>query len=157
MPGPSNSITSANALLFLSVQNLFNTPQQIQQFSADDIYDMPSIRSSETSMGVDGILSGGFVFVAIAQTIMLQANSPSNSFFEQWWLAQQVAEDVFIANGSITLNSLGEKWTMTRGYLSGYTPAPRAAKILQPRRFEITWNQVLPQPSNTAGLAFLPA
>jgi hypothetical protein len=150
MPGPSNSITSANALLFLGVANLFSTPQQIQQFSADDIYDMPSIRSSEVSMGIDGTLSGGFVYVPIAQSIMLQANSPSNSLFEQWWLAQQVAEDVYIANGSVTLNSLGEKWTMTRGFLTGYTPAPRAAKILQPRRYEITWNKVLPQPSNTA-------
>jgi hypothetical protein len=150
MPGPSNSITSANALLFLSVTNLFTTPQQIQQFSADDIYDMPSIRSSEVSMGIDGTLSGGFVFVAIPQTLMLQANSPSNSFFEQWWLAQQVAEDVYIAGGSITLNSLGEKWTMTRGFLTGYTPAPRAGRILQPRRYEISWNKVVPAPSNTA-------
>lgn len=150
MPGPSNSITSANALLFLSISNLYNTPQQIQQFSADDIYDMPSIRSSEVSMGIDGVLSGGFVFVGINQTIMLQANSPSNAIFESWWTSQQVAEDVYIANGSITLNSLGEKWQMTRGFLTGYTPAPRAAKILQPRRYEITWNQVLPAPSNTA-------
>jgi hypothetical protein len=150
MPGPSNSITSANALLFLSISNLYTTPQQIQQFSADDIYDMPSIRSSEVSMGIDGVLSGGFVYVAIPQTFMLQANSPSNAIFEAWWTAQQVAEDVYIANGSITLNSLGEKWTQTRGFLTGYTPAPRAAKILQPRRYEITWNQVLPQPSNTA-------
>ena len=32
MPGPSNSITSANALLFLSVTNLFTQAQRIQQY-----------------------------------------------------------------------------------------------------------------------------
>lgn len=150
MPGPSNSITSANAVLMLGVTNLYNVMQQIQQFSADNIYDMPSIRSAEVSMGVDGVLSGGFVYVAIAQSIELQANSPSNAIFENWWAAQQSAEDVFLATGSITLNSLGEKWNMKRGFLTGYTPAPRAGRILQARRYEITWNGVMPQPSNTA-------
>lgn len=150
MPGPSNSITSANALLFLSVSNLYTVPQRIQQFSADNIYDMPAIRSAEVSMGVDGVLSGGFVFVPITQSIELQANSPSNAIFENWWLNQQLLEDVFIGSGSVTLNSLGEKWTMARGFLTSYTPAPRAGRILQPRRYEITWNQVMPQPANTA-------
>jgi hypothetical protein len=151
MAGPTlGSLTAANAVLMLGVTNLYNTPQQLQGFAADDIYDMPQIRSAETLMGVDGTLSAGFIFVPIVQSITLQANSSSNLFFEQWWANQQVAEDVYSGFGTIALTSLGSKYVMTNGFLTGYTPAPPARRILQPRRYEITWNLVLPNPAATA-------
>jgi hypothetical protein len=148
----SGSLTAANAVLLLGVTNLYSVPQQIQGFAADDIYDIPQIRSTEVAMGVDGTLSGGFVFVPITQSITLQANSPSNAVFEAWWNAQQVAEDVYLGFGSITLTSLGEKFLQNRGFLTGYTPAPPARRILQPRRYEITWNSIQPNPAATAAL-----
>ena len=53
------SITSANAILTLAIPLLFPTPVQLQGFAADDVYDIPRIKSVETLMGVDGVLSGG--------------------------------------------------------------------------------------------------
>ena len=142
----SNTITSANAVYMLSVSGLFSTPIQLQGFSADDIFTTGPLASAETIMGLDGNLSGGFVFVPVVQNISLQADSASNGIFDQWWAAQQQAREVYIANGIITLTSIGTKWNMTRGFLTSYPPIPDAAKTLRPRRFAITWNQLAAVP-----------
>ena len=141
------SITSANAILTLAIPLLFPTPVQLQGFAADDVYDIPRIKSVETLMGVDGVLSGGFIYVEVLQDIMLQADSPSNSLFDTWWTQMQAAVDVYPANGSIVLPGIATKFTMVNGYLTGYTPAPAAKKVLQPRRFEISWNSIVPSPA----------
>lgn len=141
------SITSANAILMLSVVPLFPVPQQMQGFATDDIYDIPTIRSVEVMMGVDGVLSGGFVFAQVTQTISLQADSVSNSFFDTWWAQMQATRDVYVASGLIKLPSISTKFLQTAGYLTGYKPAPSAKKVLQPRSYEITWGSLVPAPA----------
>jgi hypothetical protein len=69
------AITSADVVLTLSVPLVFSNPQQIQGFSNEEAFDIPAIKSAETMMGVDGVLSVGFVFVPVIQTISLQAVS----------------------------------------------------------------------------------
>lgn len=142
------SITAANAVLMLAVPPLFPVPQQIQGFSTDDVYNIPQIKSVETMMGVDGVLSGGFVYVQIPQEITLQADSASNRFFDTWWAQMQAAKDVYAAAGLIQLPSVLTKFIQTKGFLTGYSPAPQAKKVLQPRRFEITWESILPAPTS---------
>ena len=68
------SITTANAVVMLGIIPLFPIPQQIQGFASDEVYDVPSIKSAEALMGVDGKKSSGFVYVLIPQTITLQAD-----------------------------------------------------------------------------------
>ena len=144
------SITSANAVLLLGIDNLYSTPIQLTGFSADDVYALDEMEIAETMMGVDGVLSGGFVFRPVVQNIFLQADSPSNGVFDLWFITQQTIGDVYYAQGSITLNSLGAKYNMVKGILTKYTPAPEAKKLLQPRRYTVTWQRIIPQPSNTA-------
>ena len=139
------SITSATAILMLGIPSLFPVPQQLQGFAADDIFDVDAIDSAEVLMGVDGILSAGFVFVPIRQNISLQADSPSNIIFDTWWAFQQQTKDVFFANGSVVIKSLSSKWTLVKGSLTSYKPIPDAKRIMQPRRFTITWQSVQPQ------------
>jgi len=138
------TITSANAVYMLSISNLFDSPQQLQGFSADDIFTTEPLASAEAIMGLDGRLSAGFVFVPTTQSIMLQADSLSNDIFDQWWLAQQIAKDMYFANAVIVLTSIGKKWTMTKGVLSSFPPLPDAAKTLRPRRFSIIWESGTP-------------
>jgi hypothetical protein len=134
------TITSANSIYQLSITGLYNSPQQLQGFAADDVFDTPSLKSSEILMGVDGNMSAGFVYVPIMQTIHLQADSASGIIFDQWYAAQQAEQDVFFANAVVALPSIQRKWSMTKGVLSGYMPIPDAKKTLAPRTFEITWN-----------------
>ena len=101
---------------------------------------------SETLMGVDGILSAGFVYVEIPQTISLQADSRSNDVFDTWWTQMQAAKDTYVAQGLISLPSIGKKYTLVQGFLTGYKPAPAAKKILQPRQYQITWASLAPAP-----------
>lgn len=136
------SITSANSIYMLAIVGLFDSPQQLQGFAADDIFTTEDLQSTEGIMGVDGFLSGGFVFMPILQSIALQADSLSNEIFDQWYNAQQTARDVFYANATISLTSLGKKYTMTKGLLTRYKPMPDAAKTLTPRRFGVTWQSV---------------
>lgn len=142
----AKSITSANAVLTLAVDSVFNTPQRLQGFAADDIYDTDTIDPAETVMGVDGVLSAGFVYVPVKQNFALQADSPSISLFDQWYAAQQAAVDIFRASGVIRLPAVGKSYTMNGGVLTGYKSMPDGKKILQPQRFSITWASIVPAP-----------
>lgn len=138
------SITAASAVYMLGVTGLFGTPQQLQGFAADEVWGTDPLKSAEVLMGVDGILSGGFVYVPIEQTITLQADSASNLLFDAWWNAMQGQQTPFPAQGTIRIRSVGSKYILTRGFLTTYQPLPDAKKLLQPRKFGITWNAVTP-------------
>lgn len=140
----AGTITAANAVLTLSVTNLFPVPQQIQGFAADDVFDTEDLETAETSMGVDGKLSAGFVFNPVKQGFTLQADSASNDFFESIYAAELAARDKFELNGSVLLPAVGKLYTMTTGYMNGYKPISDAKRTLQPRKFMITWQSVLP-------------
>lgn len=141
------SITAANATLTLAIPPLFPIPQQLQGFAVDDIYDVDQIKSVEVMMGVDGLLSAGFVYVAVVQKVTLQADSPSNDIFDTWWTQMQAAQDVYAASGLIKLPSIATKFTQSNGFLTGYKPLPAGKKLLQPRTYEITWERVAPAPA----------
>lgn len=138
------SITGANAVVMLSIPGLFPVPVELKGFAADDIFDTDAIESAETLMGVDGVLSAGFVFVPVMQTYALQADSPSTFFFDTWWASQQQVQDVYFANGVVLLTAVGKKWTLTKGALTSYKPIPDTKKLLQPQRHRITWQSVFP-------------
>lgn len=140
----AGSITAANAVFMLSITGLFTVPQQLQGFAADDVFDTEAIEPAEVVMGVDGKLSGGFVYVPTKQNITLQADSGSVDLFEQWQKAQRAARDLYYAQGSVVLPGLSKAYTMTRGILSSYSPLADAKKTLQPRKFAITWESVSP-------------
>lgn len=139
-------ITGATATLTLAIPPLFVAPQRIQGFAPDDAYNVVQIESVETMMGVDGVLSAGFVFKPIEQEIMLQADSESNRIFDVWWTQMVVAKTTYQANGVLALPAVGVKFILTGGYLTSYTAAPQAKKLLQPRRFRVTWNMIAPAP-----------
>lgn len=137
----AGSITAANAIFQLYIPDVFSSPQQLQGFAADDIFDTDDQELVQAQMGVDGQLSAGFVFVETKQSITLQADSASNDVFDQWNGAQQAALDAFPASAVIVLPAIGKKWQMTRGFLTSFKPIPGAGKVLKPRRFMITWQR----------------
>lgn len=132
-------ITSANAIVTLTVPLVFSTPQQLQGFAADDIFDVPDIEEAEAVMGVDGLLSAGKVFVPTVQTFALQADSPSFPIFDAWHAYQTVTKSVAVASGVIKLPAIGVKFNIAKGFLIRYKPIADARRILQPRRFTIAW------------------
>ena len=140
------SITSANAIVTLAIGTVFPIPVQLQGFAADNVFSTQPLKSAETLMGVDGKLSGGFVFVPVEQEYELQADSPSNLIFDTWYSIQQSSQEVFSATGLTVLTGVSTSWVMTNGFLTMYSPIPDAKKLLQPRKFGITWNSISPAP-----------
>ncbi len=140
------AVTAADAVLTITIPLLFPTPQQIQGFASDDAFDLPQIKSAEVMMGVDGILSAGFVFVPIPQSISLQGDSASNDLFDMWWTQMQAAKATYQASGQVILPSIGKKYTLRQGTLTGYKPIPPVKKLLNPRQHEITWAGFVPAP-----------
>lgn len=138
------SITSANAIFTLVIASVFPVPVQLQGFSADDIFSTDPLEAAQIQMGVDGILSGGFVYNEVKQSITLQADSKSNQLFDAWYAAQLVAQDVFEAQGFVNLKAISKKYAMARGFLTSYPPMPDGGKVLKPRKFGITWNSISP-------------
>ena len=140
------SITSQNAKIYLSIAGVYNAPQALQGFSADDIFDVGDTPPTEAVMGVDGILSAGKINVPTIQGIVLQADSVSNKIFDDWANAMAIAGDVYFAQATILLSSVSKEYTCIQGTLTGYKKAPDARRVLQPRRYQITWQDW--QPSN---------
>lgn len=142
-----STITSANAILMLAVVDLFDTPQQLTQFSADDIFTTEPRQNAEIMMGVDGFMTAGFVYNPTVQNISLMADSNGNEIFDQWVQAMKVGKDVFYANATITLLSINKTFTCIKGALTSYPPMPDAARVLRPRRYTINWEEVTPAPT----------
>lgn len=143
---PGQTITAANSILLLSIEGLYDIPQQLQGFAADDVFDTETIAPAETMMGVDGHLSGGFVFNSIRQNIALQADSDSNLIFETWIAAMNKAREVYVAGAQVQLPAVKRKYVLTRGFLTSIPPTPAARKVLQPRRYQITWERITAAP-----------
>lgn len=140
----SGSITSANAIFMLAIASVFPVPQQLQKFSADNIYSTDPLEVAEVSMGIDGRLSAGFIFVPTKQGITLQADSESNDVFDAWYAQEQALHDKLRCSGVLLLPAISRKWTMANGVLSTYPPIPDAGRVLAPRKFGITWESVSP-------------
>jgi hypothetical protein len=137
-----SSITSANATLIITIPGVYNSGQQLQGFSAEDIFGMDAIDPAELSMGVDGNLSAAFVFVATKQGIHLQADSASNKIFEAWRAAEVAAVEKLPCSMIVTLPSVKKTAECVTGYMTSYPQISDAKKSLQPRKYEITWNTV---------------
>jgi len=142
------TLTAANVIITLTQATLFpGQPQQLQGFAADDVFDTDQIRLVETLMGVDGVLSAGFVFTEVKQRISLQADSSSNDFFDTVGTQQYGTIDVYPINGEARLPGLQTRYVMTTGFLTGWKPTPDVKRITQPRHYEITWARIIPQPA----------
>jgi len=141
------TLTAANALITLSINGLFTSPQRLQGFATDNIYEVGTQELAETAMGVDGRLSAGFVFAPIDQTFTIQADSLSIDLFEQWAAAQKRDGTVYRCNGNVTLIAVDKTYVMGNGALVSGPPLPSAGKILQPRKYMVRWESVLPSPN----------
>jgi hypothetical protein len=138
------SITAANAVIQIGVDVIFPTPVQLQGFSTNDIYGINPVKPNDTRMGVDGKLSAGKIWQAVPVVYHFQADSESCDFFDQWKLAEDAQVDTFRSNGLILLPGLSKKFTLQRGALTNWTPAPPAGTVLNERTFEITWERIIP-------------
>lgn len=140
----ANTITSADAVFMLSVLPLYPSPQQLQGFMADDIFDVEDVDIAELVLGADGVLSAGYIPYLNKQNIAIMPDSPSSIIFETWIENEKITRSKFSCTGTILLKSTSRKYTLSNGYLSRIVPIPEAKKVLQGRKFQITWGDISP-------------
>jgi len=140
------TLTAANSVFMLSVRSLFPAPQQLQGYAADDAFSTEQVQPAEVVMGVDGVMSAGWLPVMVPQTISLQGDSVSADIFDAWNAAMKTIRELYFADAIITLPAIGKSYTLTKGALTSYTPVVGVKKILQPRTFTITWQNVSEAP-----------
>lgn len=140
------TLTTANSVITLAVLPIFTAPRQIQGYSADDVFSTQPIATTEVVPGIDRRLSAGYVYNPIPWTIVLQADSASNSFFDEWQRYQIATAETYEAQGVIILPSIGQKFTMTRGFMTAWPPMPDAGRVLRPRRYTLTWESMDAEP-----------
>lgn len=141
------TITAANSIFLLSVAGLYDAPQQLQGYAADDAFATADVTVVETLMGIDGVLSGGFVHSPRSVSITLQADSPSNALMDNWVSAMEAAKEVYIGNATITLPGPGLTYALRKGFLTNYTPISDVRKVLQPRKYTIVFQAILAAPT----------
>lgn len=143
----NRTLTSANSTLLIAVNLVFPIPIKIQGYSTDDMTGMDAISPKEVSMGIDGRLSAGYVPVPTTQNITLQADSQSIDFFEAWHLYEQQTKETLFATGTLIVPGAEKAYAMTRGVLTNYAPIADLRRNLQPRRFSLVWEKVIPAPT----------
>ena len=137
-----STITSANSVFTMTATGLFPVPVQIQGFAMDKAFLVENADRSETKMGVDGKLSFGYVFTERPVTISLQADSASRDFFSILDQATKTAREVIVVNGTLTLPSTGESFTLNRGVLKSMKEFPDAQKTLQSVDYMLTFESI---------------
>ena len=144
-------ITAANVIFLISVPQLLPVPQQLQGFAADDIFSNEDIDVTDTMARVDGVLSGGYVFMAKPMDIAIQADSASGAFFDAWFQGQVASQSAYAAVATVTFTGLGVSFALTTGWLKRWKLIPDAKKLLQPRKARIEWQTIVGSPVGVTG------
>lgn len=140
------TLTAANSALSLIVRGFFPIPQAIQGYATDDAFATDDVNNAEVQMGVDGNLSAGFVPTPTVLNITLQADSPSIAMFDAVLAAQKAQKELMVWDGVMIIPGTGNKYAFTKGYMTSNSPTDTAKKILQPRKFQITYQDLSKAP-----------
>lgn len=137
----AKTLDTANSAVTMSARGFITAPFSFQGYSTDDSFTVDDVASVETRMGVDGRLSGGFTPQPTVITFMLEATSPTIDALDSCIANQKARNSSLVFDGTMFLQGTQEKYAMVNGYLTSYTPANKAAKTLQPRKFTFTFEK----------------
>ena len=135
----NKNLTAANAVVAISVPNLYPVPQVLTSFVADNPFSADEQVIAETVLSLNGRLSGGWIPSTIMQTFTILPDTDDMGFFLNWMQASQSSRSMFECAGVITLPSIKRVYTMPKGFLISGKVFPDVSKILQPISFKIQW------------------
>lgn len=140
------TLTAANSAISLMVRGLFPVPQLQQGYATDSAWTVSDVSPVEVMMGVDGKLSGGFTPYPTPIDFEYQADSPSIAMFDAVLEAQKASKEAFVFDGTALIQGTGNKYALTKGYLTSAAPMETGKKVLQSRKFTITFECVSKAP-----------
>lgn len=138
----SRTVTAANVVLTITVPDLYDSPQQFSGYSTDKVWSTDALKLAETMMGVDGILSAGYVPNPVNMTISLQADSLGIDIFDNIIQSTQQQREIYWINGSISVPATGKVYSAVNGVVETAKVIPDASKVLQAQEYTITWQSL---------------
>ena len=123
-------ITSANATLILTVENLYPAGVKIEGFSTDNSFAMDDDTIAETHMGVDGKMTAGFTPSEKSITITLDAGSPSYEVLCNIYNTSKTNMTVLETSMQITVPALGKEFSLKNGVMISGHPVQSGEKVL---------------------------
>lgn len=140
------TITSTNSSFILRVPGVFFVPQLIQGYAADDAFAQEAFELTETRMGVDGNLSGGYVPSPKKLTVMLMPDSTALDTFILWAQAHVSGKDAIIGGALIALPSISKVFTLGKIFFTNWSGMPSAKKVLEPVSAALTYQDLTSAP-----------
>lgn len=136
------NITSANATIVMTVEELFPSGFQLEQFSTDLALSQGDDTLAETRMGVDGQMVAGFIPSILAVTISLEPSSPSMEQMNTLYKAMKTNMRVYEISLVVDIPSLGKSYTYSGGVLKTGRLVPDIKKVLDPVSYGIDFEKV---------------
>ncbi|KGQ33204.1 phage tail fiber protein [Gallibacterium anatis] len=124
------TLTSTNSVLLLRSSGFNDNWVKIEQYAADNAFDFGQGAIAETSMGVDGVQSGGFTPYEVDFNVHLQANSPSRDYFDQAINYFNNQQEVAAFDISCEIPSIRKRYQAT-GFLTQVITGTNAKKMLE--------------------------
>jgi hypothetical protein len=135
----SFDITSANAKVILTVENLYPTGVQLENFSTDNSFTLDDQTIAETHMSVDGKLTAGYTPVPAVVTINLDAGSPSYEVMSNIFNTSKLNLSVMKCSMQITVPALRKDFRLKNGVMTQGHPLPNGDKILGNTTWQFTF------------------
>jgi hypothetical protein len=126
------TITSVNSSFILTVPGVFAAPQILSGYAADDAFSQEPFDLTETRMGVDGILSGGYTPSAKRLVVMLQPDSVALATFLLWKAAIEAQTETLIGSAEIAMPSISLGFKLGTVFFKNSQGMPAAKKVLEP-------------------------
>lgn len=139
----ASTITSANAVVTLTVPGLFDVPVRLFGFGPDNAWETASVVTTETQIGVDVRKTAGLVFNPVKHTYSFQADSPSVQVFEAIYAAQYAIRDLYYLTMTFNIPATGQAYIGNKGTLEDYNAIPSAGKVLKVREFSVSYLNIL--------------
>lgn len=127
------NITSADAEVVLTVEELYPAGVKLQQFSTDAAAVAEAVQIAETRMGVDGIPAFGYTPSMKTVTINLEANSSSAVVFDRIYEAEESNKKPYVCTLTVKMPAIGKTYKFSKGTLQTYGGMPGMNKVLGPQ------------------------
>ncbi|HGB1424818.1 TPA: hypothetical protein ACIU15_000094 [Yersinia enterocolitica] len=126
-------ITSANSKLRIIVPAYYPGGFDVDDYSADNMFETGALQNKEDVMTADGKYRAGYIFNPTEFTINLMPTSNAGNLIDDWTAAERAVISVFACNAVLTVPALGAKWNFVNGVLFTWTPTPPGRRVLQSR------------------------
>lgn len=128
-------ITSANASLVLTAEEILPSGVALQCFSTDQSFSQSETTVVEDRMGVDGSLAAGWIPAIKTVQVSLEAGSPSTVYLDMLARAMENNKRIYACTLVATVPSIRKIYTWTKGVLKTGTLVNSGKKVLDPTQW----------------------